>query len=674
MLTHPELAGRFKVTVYQPGWRLGGKGASGRGPDGRIEEHGLHIWMGCYENAFRLMRAAYAELDRDPSRCPIATWRDAFFPTSHVGVARSEPERGWSVWSSLFPGLPGLPGEPLPSGVDNPFSIRGYMVRLSQVMLTLFRTAYGPPTRDPTSTGEPSPQSGSLAREVMRVVEAEIGAGLTLVTLAADRIEVLTRVLRQSPTLSLLEPLVSALAPMLSRLAEHLAIGESARRAAEVLELTLAAAIGIVRDGLLTHPDGFSAIDHLEYREWLRRHGASEAALRAPFLQGLYSLMFAYEGGDVRRPRVAAGHALRGCLRMFFTYRGSYFWKMQAGMGDIVFAPLYEVLRQRGVDFQFFHRLTDVGLSELDAEGKRHVQRLEMDVQATVLGGRAYEPLVNIHGVPSWPSGPDWTQLVDGARLKAEKVEFESFWDERRQGQRTLELGEDFDFVVLGVGLGAIPHVASQIVETDPRWRAMVDNIATVGTQALQLWTRPTMEQLGWDRGEVTMTSFTDPFDTWSDMTHLVDAEAWPSGSRPGAVAYFCHVLDERAIASAGPPGPDYRARIDRLVEMHAGTFTQRDLPHLWPGLAEQPEAVMDRFWTGNVDPSDRYVQCLPGTPQFRISPLDPTYDNLTIAGDWTACGLSVGCVEAAVMSGLLACHALSGFPALSSIVGYDHP
>src|SRR5581483_8745209 len=58
-LTRPELQGQFAVTVYQVGWRLGGKGASGRGPGGRIEEHGLHLWMGFYENAFRLLRECY---------------------------------------------------------------------------------------------------------------------------------------------------------------------------------------------------------------------------------------------------------------------------------------------------------------------------------------------------------------------------------------------------------------------------------------------------------------------------------------------------------------------------------------------------------------------------------------------------------------------------------------
>lgn len=50
----PDWQSRYEVDVYQLGWRLGGKGASGRrgGEHDRIEEHGLHVWMGFYENGF----------------------------------------------------------------------------------------------------------------------------------------------------------------------------------------------------------------------------------------------------------------------------------------------------------------------------------------------------------------------------------------------------------------------------------------------------------------------------------------------------------------------------------------------------------------------------------------------------------------------------------------------
>ena len=80
------------------------------------------------------------------------------------------------------------------------------------------------------------------------------------------------------------------------------------------------------------------------------------------------------------------------------------------------------------------------------------------------------------------------------------------------------------------------------------------------------------------------------------------------------------------------------------------------------------------QYWRANVNPSDRYVIHTPGDFRSRISPLDMSYDNLTIAGDWTDSGFSSGCVEGAVMSGLLAASALSGFPRLEDIIAYDHP
>src|SRR4051812_5322860 len=64
------------VTIYQPGWRLGGKCASGRNlaEHHRIEEHGLHVWFGCYDNARELMARCYEEVTAGPIRC----WGGAF--------------------------------------------------------------------------------------------------------------------------------------------------------------------------------------------------------------------------------------------------------------------------------------------------------------------------------------------------------------------------------------------------------------------------------------------------------------------------------------------------------------------------------------------------------------------------------------------------------------------
>jgi hypothetical protein len=85
------------------------------------------------------------------------------------------------------------------------------------------------------------------------------------------------------------------------------------------------------------------------------------------------------------------------------TYRGALFWRMSAGMGDIVFAPLYQVLKQRGVRFEFFHRLRNVALAPRTSDELSYVEALEFDLQARVKGGGEYQPLVDVHGVPSWP-------------------------------------------------------------------------------------------------------------------------------------------------------------------------------------------------------------------------------------------------------------------------------
>src|ERR1051325_11031911 len=63
-------ANEYEITVYQVGWRLGGKGASGRRMQGgddwkRIEEHGLHFIFGFYENVFRVIREAYLKAYED---------------------------------------------------------------------------------------------------------------------------------------------------------------------------------------------------------------------------------------------------------------------------------------------------------------------------------------------------------------------------------------------------------------------------------------------------------------------------------------------------------------------------------------------------------------------------------------------------------------------------------
>jgi hypothetical protein len=89
---------------------------------------------------------------------------------------------------------------------------------------------------------------------------------------------------------------------------------------------------------------------------------------------------------------------------------------------------------------------------------------------------------------------------------------------------------------------------------------------------------------------------------------------------------------------------------------------------------ATGPHRVAGQFVSANVSPTERFTLTLPGSTKYRISPLDDTYDNLTLVGDWTACGFNESCVEAAVMSGRLGAHSIAQSPPLAAILGYDHP
>ena len=107
----PGWQSNYDITVYQMGWRVGGKGASGRNADigERIEEHGLHIWFGFYENAFGMIRKAYEALHRPPG-APLATWEDAFKKQDYVALSENVGGQ-WRNWSIVFPPLDGVPGD-----------------------------------------------------------------------------------------------------------------------------------------------------------------------------------------------------------------------------------------------------------------------------------------------------------------------------------------------------------------------------------------------------------------------------------------------------------------------------------------------------------------------------------------------------------------------------------
>jgi uncharacterized protein with NAD-binding domain and iron-sulfur cluster len=658
----PDWQQRCEITVYQVGWRLGGKGASGRnaGCHQRIEEHGLHVWAGFYENAFRLMRACYERLGR-PAGAPLATVWDAFKPQTNITLTE-ETDTGWDPVNVELPVDPGdCPG----SGAELP----GVWTWIRRVIVWMRQRL----------------EELAAITEEVRVAHPHLLAVEEFVQRLVDDVREHTAITH--------DVLLNRLARFRDRLhALHdRAVSGRARLIWSMLDLACTSLKGIVEDGVLFH--GFFSIDHWEWSDWLRHHGIHETTLQSAVVRGTYDYVFGFAGGDVKCRSVAAGTCTHGLLRLGFTWRGAVFYEMQAGMGDAVFAPLYECLSRQGVRFRFFHRIDHLGL---DTDRKR-IETITVSRQVNLKDPRPeaeYDPLVKVKGLPCWPSAPRYDQLDerDARELQEKGIDLESPWADW-QPRATLHLsrGTDFDDVILGISLGALSDICTELCgkgqpalpPAQQRWKDMLERIETVPTLAMQLWLTPDARGLGWpyaDRQATILTAFADPFNTWGDLSHLLEREDWPAGDGPLGIAYFCGPMLD---VPGGPPPPtdhDFPDRQRQQVRKEADCFLPRNLRALWPAafddagqfrweLLVAPEAAAGaqrldaQYWRANVSPSERYVLSVPGSTPYRLAAGDSGFENLYLAGDWVRTGINAGCVEAAVMAGFRASQALCGYP-----------
>jgi hypothetical protein len=346
---------------------------------------------------------------------------------------------------------------------------------------------------------------------------------------------------------------------------------------------------------------------------------------------------------------------------MFFSYRGAMVWRMRAGMGDVVFSPLYRALVKRGVKFEFNCELTKVEFAATPgSRASNRITGLRFQQHYTPLGGKNWTPLENL----AWPAEPTrrFRKLDRPRRLNLKA-------DDRA--------GNGFDAAVLAVGKDEFVRTCSDLCDRVDRFGRMRDHVSTVATQSVQFWFGVDYAQLGWSRGPVVLTGLDGPLDSWADMTHLLAAELPnPRGRyRPRAVAYLCGVIPEAELRRRGTTEEERQAAGLKMVKDNGrdfldGTRAMREL--VVPGTGNRFDG---QHFRANVNRCDRYTLALPGTLKYRVSPLDDSVENMTIAGDWTDCGFNEGCVEAAVMSGRLAAHALTGDkPALDDIIGFNHP
>ncbi len=641
-LSAPEQNGKYRVSLYSQGWRLGGKCASGRDAKAfsRIEEHGLHMMMGCYQNAFATLRSCYLAwraVKVDPKN-PFQTWTDAFLPQRLITMMEEDgpgSPPSWSPWNFPFPQLPGEPGDgPLVAGSaadDPPMGFETLLMRLFDWL------DHGTP--------DDAPYRPAL-----------------VTALEAARAVFLGNAVDDSGALEALDDATTRIHGSIgSGGAAALATPQWLSRLAILADFGVAVTKGYFRDLFLKGKAGWDALDTQDFRAWLDSCGAHPVTLASGPVNAFYDLTFAAVDGretGLGGGSIAAGVSLLAQMEMALGYRDAPLFKMAAGMGDTVFTPFYDVLTARGVAINFFRRVTQVTSGEDGA-----IAAIDILTQAATVGGAPYRPLIRVNDLDCWPNTPDWSQLVDGAKMEVDGVDFEYSACDVSVGPATpLIAGTDFDIAILAMPPEVLAGVAQPLAAANTAWDTALGASRSVATQSLQLWMKPDLAQLGWTFGPTVLTAFEEPLDSWGDMSQVIPRESWPAAETPGSIAYFCGCI-------AIPPGlPIDKSMMNSLAVAKANAWMNANLATLWPdigvGAGAQP-SIQSRYDVANFDISDTYVQTPAGTNvACRLDPgATAGYSNLYVVGDWTRTRFSGGCFESAIESAMLASRAISGFP-----------
>ncbi|WP_234683759.1 NAD(P)-binding protein [Bradyrhizobium monzae] len=658
-LTELDSSGEmFDITVYTLGWRLGGKGAVGRRDAHwgyRAEEHGLHVWTGFYDNSFFLVDRCYDALQRLGYAVPFGS-RDAAFCALDRCTLMEEFGGDWHPWSFDLPPRAGKPGE---FDEDEFVTLVDYLQSLIGASVSYIQNADLPAEFHDV-------HDASAAMSARRLARAFEDVQLEADTLPDDPKDI------SAAQSEILQKRLRTALDALREYQRDIVGRDDLRHAFILIELAFTIALGMLADGVMWY--GFDHIDEFEWSDWMRSHLCSDDALNSAVVRGCYDYVFGYLRGN---QNVGAGTGTRVLLKLMFGYKGSFFYVMKATMGELIFAPLFRLLRARGVTFEFFHRVDSLVLSA-DAT---FIERIEVGVQATTIGNVPYCPLISIPNGPgialdTWPTHPKYELLNEDHALAP--YDLESAWTEWRDvDHKSLRVGSEFDVIVLGISIGALDRICAELVEHLPAWKSMVGAIRTTPTMALQLWTTKTTEELGWKGGDETILSgFARPLDSWGDLSLMLPTETWTTAP-PRGLAYFVGSFPETKSPPPPAPDPDYPKRQLEYARALAREWVQTRLGALWPNLVTTAGLQWDLFFDPegrcgearlaaqylrvNINPSDRYVLSVAGSVTNRIRADDSGVGNLYLAGDWVRTGLNAGCVEASVMAGRAAAGAIRG-------------
>ena len=636
-------ADRYDITVYQRDHLLGGKGACTRSDDPRyglrIEEHGIHVLMGWYEEAIGVLHEVYDDLgsgpiDPDnPALGDLPSWDGVLSPRNYATMAEDPATTGsdWKLWTVQFPEREGKPGDD-----RTPPAVPELIARLLKWI-----SIFGHLTEKELSTGSSRHAlsetwvsklveriaddldfsfdgvAASTEAEAAGIVDwLEHHAGLDELDEYADRLfDLAGNFVRDEISITRILP---------TRL----------RRLITVFWLAKAVMTGLVKDGIREQAD-FEKINDQEFSEWLEKHGGmsylpAEMRHDSPPVRILYDLAFGHD-----KP-FAAGVWVYATLLFALGYKGSFVWKMNGGMGDVVFAPMYAALKRRGVKFRFLHEVEHLAVDD---------GRISA-ITINDLGGfgEDYEPLFGAPSdsgrtIPAWPEKP-----------RAEPVP---------RGSYTLRADQDFDSVVLGISVAGLDPICSELRADNPRFGEMLDHAGHVATQAAQIWLNKSAAETGWPKPSDLVAVYRRPLNSWVDMSHVLPYEDWSldGDDEPRELIYFCdQAADDETPASVRNTLQAKLAADDTVM------------PGFVPDMLVDPQnrSGWDRldaqYWRANVDPSDRYVITPPDSPRYRLAADESGFENLFLAGDWVTTTINAGCLEAAALGGRDAGQALEAY------------
>ncbi len=692
---NPNWSDRYSVDVYQMGWRVGGKCATGRNPDAceRIQEHGIHIFANFYFNAMRMVKAAFDEVEWD-EHDKLRTMEDAFLPSA-VAYNTDYFDKQWHGWLTSFiisDGNPweGPPGADVRQLMQNALSLVDYHLSVALERRTI--------------------RGGSLWQRAWQSIERLIGDELN--KLARHVTEHLIEEQkdpndpghgRHSLVMKLLDDLVAVLHRHQAKHPHDVRL----REAFIQIDLVTTALRGLLADDLVVR--GVDSIDDVNYRDWLAHHGAAQVTLESSIPQTMPNTALAYEYGDTTAiPTMSAAAWMTFLLRQM-SGKGAFAYYFAEGTGETFVKPLYRVLVQRGVRFHFFHKLRNV----IPDPTEPVIRQLEFDVQARVKPDHVpYDPLRRLpDGELVWPDRPNYEQLVEGPALAEQKVDLESWWTRWEPvDSLTLRQGSDFDQVVLATPIATLEHTCRRVIEhaaAKEAWQPMVEHLKSAATQAVQIWLDTSTKDLGWNESFPDLPeSLTNRYvgglygqdlTDFCDFSDLVAHERWPEDNTPQGIIYFIGALaDPDEIPRFSDH--EYPHRQAERVRWSAIQYL-RNIDGLLPNAARSPVdarsfdfdllAMHDptergrgvnqfdqQYWRANIDPNERFTLNVAGTLRHRLEAWDSKFDNLVLAGDWIYTGFNLGSFEGATMSGKLASLALTGAPALDEVYGYTflHP